>query len=161
MTDSKVDAHFINDSGTDFAEGVRLDQLRLIFEARFWRCYRMLHFTACRVLGGSERAEEAIESCWRKASRHPQRFEHEGEFRSWLLRVVIDEALVLLRESVPTPTPKVLWEPISARVFRGNDARVGKSDVRTDDKDQFSQDLSIAWNRSETRLLEGGHISNE
>lgn len=127
MTNSKVDGHFNNDSGTDFTKRVRFDQQRLIFEARFWRCHRMLHFIACRVLGGSERAGEAIGSCWRKASRHPQRFEQEGEFRSWLLRVVIDEALVLLRESVPAPTPKVLWEPIPARVFRGNDARVGKS----------------------------------
>jgi len=150
---SKVDTHFTNDSGTDFAERVRLNQQRLIFDARFWRCYPMLHFMACRVLGGSERAEEVIGSCWRIASRHSQRFEHEGEFRSWLLRVLIDEALlrvlidetlVLLRESVPTPTPKVLCEPVPARVFRSNDVGVGKSGVLTDNQDRFSQDSPMA-----------------
>ena len=118
MANSKVDTRFTNDCETDFAEGVRLNQEELIFNVWFWRSSRTLHFVACRVLGGPERAEEAIGNCWSIASRHPQRLEHEGEFRSWLLRVLIDEALVLLRESVPTPT--------------------------TDDEDRFSRDLSMA-----------------
>ena len=109
MANSIVDTHFNNDSETGFAERVQLHQQELIFEAMFQRCYRMLRFIACRVLGGPERAEEAIGSCWRIASRHPHRFEHEGEFRRWLLRFLIDEALVLLRESVPTPATRVLW----------------------------------------------------
>ena len=92
MASGKVDSHFKNDSGTDFAERVRRNRQKLIFDARFRRFYRMLHFIACRVLGGSERAEEAIGSCWRLASRHPQVFEHEDEFRGWLLRVLISEA---------------------------------------------------------------------
>ena len=133
MANSKVDTHFTNDCETDFAEGVRLNQEELIFNVRFWRCYRMLHFIACRVLGGSERAKEAIGSCWRIAFRHPRRFDIEGEFRSWLLRVLIDEALVLLRESVPTPTPKVLCEPVPAQFFRSNDVSDAKGDIRTDD----------------------------
>jgi DNA-directed RNA polymerase specialized sigma24 family protein len=144
MANRKVDTHFNDDSGVDFAERVRLSQQELIFDAWFWRCYRMLHFIACRVLGGPERAEEAIGSCWRIASRHPQRFEHEGEFRSWLLRVLIDEALVLFRESVPTPTSKALCESVPAWVFRSDDVRVGKGDIRTDDQDRFSQYFSMA-----------------
>jgi len=119
MADRKVDTRFNNNSGTDFVERVRLNQQRLIFDARFWRCYRMLHLIACRVLGGSERAEEAIGNCWRIAARLPQRFEHDGEFRGWLLRVLIDEALVLLRENVPRPTLKVLCEPVPAKSSGG------------------------------------------
>ena len=142
MANCKADTHFNNDSETDFAEQVLLNQQWLIFDARFWCCYRMFHFIACRVLGGSERAEEAIGSCWRIASRHPQRFEHEGEFRSWLLRVLIDEALVLLYESVPTPTPKVLCKPVPAQVCRSSDVSDGEGDVRTDDQDRFSQEFS-------------------
>jgi DNA-directed RNA polymerase specialized sigma24 family protein len=151
MANSEVDIHFNNDGGADFRERMRLnrEQMRLnrdklIFDARFWRCYRTLHFIACRVLGGPKRAEEAIELAWRTASRHPQRFEHEGEFRGWLLRILIDEALTLLRESVPTPTPKVFFEPAPAPVFRVNDIRDGKSDIRTDDQDRLSQDFSVA-----------------
>ena len=121
MTNSKPDTHLKNNSEKNFAEGIRLNQQELIFDARFRRFYRTLYFIACRVLGGPERAEEAIGSCWSIASRHPERFEHEGEFRRWLLRVLIDEALVLLRESVPTPPAKVLWEPIPAQAFRSNE----------------------------------------
>jgi len=105
--------------------------------------YRTLHFIACRVLGSPERAEEAIGSCWRVASRHTQRFEHEGELHRRLLRALVDEALVLLRESAPTPTPKVLCEPLPAQVFRSNDVSDGSGDIRPDDQDRFSQDFSM------------------
>ena len=147
MPNSKADTHLTNDSETAFAKRARLNQQQLIFNARFWRCYRLLHFIACRVLGGSERAEEAIGSCWRKASRHPQRFEYEGEFRSWLLRVLIDEALVLLRESMPSPTLKALCEPVPAQAFRSDNISKGKGDIRTDDQGRLL-----------TRLLHGSGI---
>jgi DNA-directed RNA polymerase specialized sigma24 family protein len=144
MGDSKVDTHFTNDCETDFAEGVRVNQEELIFNVRFWRSYRTLHYIACRVLGGPERAEEAIGNCWSIASCHPQRLADEGEFRSWLLRVLIDEALVLLRESVPRPTLKALCEPVPAHEVRGNGVSDGKGDIRTDDQDRFSPDFSMA-----------------
>jgi len=70
-----------------------------IFVRRFLRSYRFLHFIACRVLGNEERAPIAVQNCWRTASRNPPHFEYEGAFRSWLLRVLIDEALAILRES--------------------------------------------------------------
>lgn len=105
MANSTGDTSVKNDSGTDFAERKRRNQQKLLFNARFWRCYRVLHFIACRVLRDSERAREAIGNCWRRASHHPQWFEDEGEFRSWLFRVLIDETLVLLHESVPAPAP--------------------------------------------------------
>jgi DNA-directed RNA polymerase specialized sigma24 family protein len=69
------------------------------FHTRFWRCYRLLHFIACRVLGGPERADDAIENCWRRASRNPPQFQYQGAFRSWLVRVLIDEALDIFREN--------------------------------------------------------------
>src|SRR5215469_8927441 len=68
-----------------------------IFAQRFSRSYRLLHLIACRVLG-EERAPLAIKNCWRSASRNPPYFEYEGAFRSWLVRVLIDEALVILRK---------------------------------------------------------------
>lgn len=71
----------------------------VIFAARFSRCYRPLHFIGRRVLGGPEGVEDAIDNCWFAASRNPPRFEAEGAFRSWLLRVLIDEALAILRKN--------------------------------------------------------------
>lgn len=69
-----------------------------VFEARFSRCHGLLRLIAERVLGDSERVEEAIENCRLTASRKPPRFEYEGAFRGWLLRILIDEALVLQQE---------------------------------------------------------------
>jgi DNA-directed RNA polymerase specialized sigma24 family protein len=62
----------------------------------------LLHFVAGRVLGGPERTEDVVENCWLKASRNPPRFEYEGAFRSWLVRVLIDEALAILRQNQPS-----------------------------------------------------------
>ena len=76
----------------------RTDEDPALFHTRFWRCYRLLHFVACRVLGSPERADDAIENCWRRTSRSRPRFEYEGAFRSWLVRVLIDEALDILCE---------------------------------------------------------------
>jgi RNA polymerase sigma-70 factor (ECF subfamily) len=73
------------------------------FRVRFWRSYGVMHFIACRVLGGPERADDAVEKCWLKASRNPPRFEYEGTFRGWLVRVLIDEALAILRENQASP----------------------------------------------------------
>ena len=54
---------------------------------------------ACSVLGGTERVDEAIERCRLRSSLNPPQFEYEGAFRSWLLRVLIDEAVAVLRRS--------------------------------------------------------------
>jgi hypothetical protein len=80
----------------------------------------------------------------------------QGEFRSWLVCVLVDEALLLLRESVPTSTPKVLCEPVPARVFRSNDVCDGKRDIRNDDQERFSRDFSMTRNTAQNRLLEEG-----
>jgi DNA-directed RNA polymerase specialized sigma24 family protein len=82
----------------DFIANSREDN-HAVFHARFWRCYQLLDFIAARVLGGPERAGDAVENCWLTASRNPPRFEHEGAFRSWLVRVLIDQALLVFRES--------------------------------------------------------------
>ena len=74
-----------------------------VFSQRFLRSHRILYLIASRVLSNTEDEHLAVQNCWRTASRNPPRFEHEGAFRSWLVRVLIDEALVLLREKRPIP----------------------------------------------------------
>ena len=64
-----------------------------VFNTRFFAvfvCCTSLHI---HILGGPERAHDAIEGCRLRASRNPPRFEYEGEFRRWLVRVLVDEAL--------------------------------------------------------------------
>jgi len=69
------------------------------FASRFSRYRPLLYSLASRVLGGIRGAENALENCWRTASRNPPKFEYEGAFRSWLVRVLIGEALAILRRN--------------------------------------------------------------
>ena len=79
-----------------------------VFNARFSRCHGLLHFIACRVLGGTEGARDSVQNCWFTASRNPSKFEHEGAFRGWLLRIVIDEALAIRRKKKESSSDKNL-----------------------------------------------------
>jgi len=87
------------------ANGIREDAQ--LFQLRFSRCRQLLRFIATRVLGGSERVEDAIENCWRTVSPNPLHFEHESAFRSWLLRVLIDEALAIRNHNQEAPRVEV------------------------------------------------------
>jgi hypothetical protein len=57
-----------------------------------------LSFVAYRVLGDQHLVEDAVQRCLLSASRNVPQFENEGAFRSWLVRVLIDEALLILHE---------------------------------------------------------------
>jgi len=74
-----------------------LRQQSTVFEARFSRCRKVLYFLACRVLGSPEQAHDVVENCKVTASRNSPIFEYEGAFRSWLVRILIDEALAIVR----------------------------------------------------------------
>ena len=82
----------------DTAISNRMREHPTVFAARFSRSRGLLLFIACRVLGSNEGAEDAIQSTWLTASRNLPRFEHEGAFRSWVLRILIDEAFVVRRK---------------------------------------------------------------
>jgi len=98
MATVMVFEHCCSDETT--AVGAFLQERSTEFDARFSRCYGLLHFVACRILEGSEGAEEAIESSRVRASENLPDFEHEGAFRSWLVRVVMDEAFAARRKRV-------------------------------------------------------------
>jgi hypothetical protein len=75
-------------------------------EVLFSRYRRVLSLIAYRVLGNHEDAEDAVQNCIRAASDHAPRFDHEGAFRSWLARVLINEAVTILhkqRSSIREP----------------------------------------------------------
>ena len=60
---------------------------------RALRYRRLLHFVTYRLLGDSDRAALAVENCLYSASHRATQFDCEGAFRSWLVRLAIDEAL--------------------------------------------------------------------
>jgi hypothetical protein len=67
------------------------------FELQFSHSRRLLLFLARRILNCVQEAEEAVKNCRLKASSNPPCFSSEGAFKSWLVRILIDEATLLLR----------------------------------------------------------------
>ena len=65
----------------------------------FIRCYRLLHFIACRALGDDERSAIAIQNCWRTGSRNPPHFNTKAPCEAGWSEFYIDEALAILYES--------------------------------------------------------------
>jgi DNA-directed RNA polymerase specialized sigma24 family protein len=61
----------------------------------FSRYRRVLSLVACRVLDKREEAEDAVQNCFLATSCNVPQIENEGAFRSWLVRVLIDEALAI------------------------------------------------------------------
>lgn len=68
---------------------------RNAFEQLFARYRRLLHFVAYRLLGDDDESEAATRATRTKAFADLPRFAHEGQFRSWIFRILIDEALRL------------------------------------------------------------------
>jgi hypothetical protein len=67
----------------------------IFFDQRFSRCRKLLYFVAHRILNCAEEAEAAVKNCRLTASRNLQKFQSEGAFKSWLVRILIDEATLL------------------------------------------------------------------
>jgi DNA-directed RNA polymerase specialized sigma24 family protein len=79
-----------------------------IFDSRISQCRGLLYFLACRVLGSAEGAEEAVQACLLTASRSPPWLEQEGAFRSWLIRILLDEAALILYRKSGRPKDSIL-----------------------------------------------------
>ena len=62
----------------------------------FSRYRRLLSLVAYRVLENHQEAEYAVRNCLLAVSDNVPRFEHEGAFRSWLVRALMDEASLIL-----------------------------------------------------------------
>ena len=73
------------------------EDIESAFDLQFSRCRKLLHFIALRILNCADEAEEAINKCRLTASCNPPNFSSEGDFKSWIARILIDEATLLLR----------------------------------------------------------------
>jgi DNA-directed RNA polymerase specialized sigma24 family protein len=94
-------------------EAVPLEQAsadkRMTFYVRASRYRRLLHSVAHRVLGNPDRADIAVENCLFSASHRVTVFDCEGAFRSWLVRIAIDEALAILHGTSSSLLPKQVF----------------------------------------------------
>jgi RNA polymerase sigma-70 factor, ECF subfamily len=64
----------------------------------FSRYYSFLYYLACRVLGGRDDAQDVVQNCMLRAVCNLQQFNNDGAFRSWLSRILVNEAITLLRK---------------------------------------------------------------
>ena len=62
----------------------------------FSRYRHLLSLVAYRVLGNHAEAEDAVQNCLLTVTDNVPKFEQEGAFRCWLVRVLIDEAVTIL-----------------------------------------------------------------
>jgi hypothetical protein len=84
-----------------------LEEQSETFATRFTRCEGMLYFVACQILGAGEcsdaaitcSVETAVNNCWHTASCNPEFSDDEGAFRSWLVRILFEQAVMLLAKS--------------------------------------------------------------
>lgn len=60
--------------------------------------YQFLHFLACRVLGSPQDAQDVVQNCMLRAIRNLQQFNNAGAFRNWLARILVNEAINVLRQ---------------------------------------------------------------
>jgi RNA polymerase sigma factor (sigma-70 family) len=69
----------------------------------FARYRRLLHSMAVRILRNHEEAEDAVQNCMVMAFRNLPKFKHHGAFRAWLVRILINEAIAILRKKKARP----------------------------------------------------------
>jgi DNA-directed RNA polymerase specialized sigma24 family protein len=73
------------------------------FDLQFSRCRKLLQFLALRILHCPEEADEAVKNCHATASCNPPAFTTDGAFKSWIVRILIDEATLMLRNRQTSP----------------------------------------------------------
>jgi RNA polymerase sigma-70 factor, ECF subfamily len=69
------------------------------FEILFERHERKIFFVALRITRTRQDAEDVVQQSFQKAFTHLRTFEGRSAFSTWLTRIAITEALMLLRKS--------------------------------------------------------------
>jgi len=67
-------------------------------DLQFSRCLASLRLIAGRVLNGDDDVREAMRRSYLAAASQRRRLGSDGEFRRWLVRTVLNEALMILHE---------------------------------------------------------------
>lgn len=92
--DSGVGAHL--DDSRLISDGLQGD--RDAFEILFSRYRPILYRLAQRILRNHEESEDAVQNSSLAAFRKMKSFKYEGAFRSWLARILVNEAITILRK---------------------------------------------------------------
>jgi RNA polymerase sigma-70 factor, ECF subfamily len=101
---SEVDAQL--DDSKLILDGLQGD--RNAFEILFSRYRPILYRLAQRILRNHEESEDAVQNCSLVAFRKMESFKYEGAFRSWLARILVNEAITTLRKRKRTYSSEYL-----------------------------------------------------
>ncbi len=91
--------HSLSDKGDMTLVAAAKNQNRQAFEVLVRRHARRIFFAARRMTRTREDAEDVVQQSFQKAFVHLHQFEGKSSFSTWLTRIAINEALILLRKS--------------------------------------------------------------
>jgi len=89
----------LSDKGDMTLVAAAKNQNRQAFEVLVERHARRIFFAARRMTRTREDAEDVVQQSLQKAFVHLRQFEGKSSFSTWLTRIAINEALILLRKS--------------------------------------------------------------
>jgi len=92
-------AYGLSDKGDMSLVAAAKNENRQAFEVLVQRHARRVFFAARRMTRTREDAEDVVQQSFQKAFIHLGQFEGKSSFSTWLTRIAINEALVLLRKS--------------------------------------------------------------
>ena len=88
-------------------------------EVLFQRYHRPLFQTALRVLGNAEDAEDALQDGLLSAYRNLKRFEGRSQFSTWLTRIAINSAQMIVRKKRAHPESPFDGDALSGLLISG------------------------------------------
>jgi RNA polymerase sigma-70 factor (ECF subfamily) len=78
--------------------------------AELWTRYSHTAFKIVyRITGNRDDAEDAIQDAWMKAYMHLNTFDNRSKFSTWLTRIAINSALMILRKKRSHPETSMDW----------------------------------------------------
>src|SRR5271155_5712234 len=93
-----VSNYSLSDKGDMTLVAAAKNENRQAFEVLVERHARRVFFAARRMTRTREDAEDVAQQSWQKVFTHLRQFEGQSAFSTWLTRIVINEALILLRK---------------------------------------------------------------
>src|SRR5580704_5524181 len=90
---------YLSDKGDMTLVAAAKNENSQAFEVLVERHARRIFSAARRMTRTREDAEDVVQQSWQKAFTHLRQFEGKSAFSTWLTRITINEALILLRRN--------------------------------------------------------------
>jgi RNA polymerase sigma-70 factor (ECF subfamily) len=81
----------------------------LAFEELWARHSNRAFKLVCRIIGNRDDAEDTLQDAWMKAFVHLKTFDGRSKFSTWLTRIAINSALMVLRRKRSRPETSIDW----------------------------------------------------